>query len=231
LYVDVFEPPPEPVVPGIHAGGPRGVGRIGFQVLNEPAGFVGLPPQVYVREVLAPCYEELKQLSEDIIVVAAAEAGIEAGVPRIRAMLEAGLESTTDRVAYHVYSRDVIPLLPGHVRSLVWVTESGTRGTAGHLPWVQDVFPEIRAHMPDVTRLFYYDLFDGETGAFQILAIEPDGDGFRAVVESSALHGYWMDRVRAAAAGEPLVDFTTLVPDVRLYFPTPADVEAFDRTV
>ncbi len=228
MYADVFAPPPEPVVPGMGSGGPKGVGRIAFQILNEPAGFVGLPPEVYVREVLTPCYVDLKELSRSIIVVSAAEVGIGAGVPRVRAMLEAGLEATTDRIAYHVYSREVIPLLPADVRAIVWVTESGTEGTAGHLPWVRDVFPEIKAHMPDVTRLFYYDLFDNDAGVFRVLGIEPEADGFRAVVESTALHGYWADRVQAAAAGNPLVDFATLVPDIRQYFPTSADVEAFD---
>jgi hypothetical protein len=228
MYANIFAPPPEPVVPGMGSGGPKGVGRIAFQILNEPAGFVGLAPEVYVREVLTPCYVDLKQVSRSIIVVSAAEVGIAAGVPRMRAMLEAGLESTTDRIAYHVYSREVIPLLPGDVRAIVWVTESGNDGTAGHLPWVRDVFPEIRAHMPDVTRIFYYDLFDTTAGAYRVLNIEPEGDGFRAVVESTALHGWWTDRVRAAAAGNPLVGFASLVPDIRKYFPTPADVEAFD---
>jgi hypothetical protein len=228
MYTDVFVPPPEPVVPGMGSGGPKGVGRIAFQILNEPAGFLGLPPEVYVREVLTPCYTDLKQLSKSLIVVSAAEAGINAGVPRIRAMLEAGLEATTDRIAYHVYSREIIPLLPADVRAIVWVTESGAKGTAGHLPWVRDVFPEIKAHMPDVTRIFYYDLFDYDAGDYRVLDIEPEGDGFRAVVESSALHGYWTDRVRAAAAGNPMVDFAALVPDVRQYYPTPADIEAFD---
>lgn len=228
MYADVFAPPPEPVVPGMGSGGPKGVGRIAFQILNEPAGFVGLPPEVYVREVLTPCYTDLKQISKSIIVVSAAEIGISAGVARMRAMLEAGLEATTDRIAYHIYSRELIPLLPEHVRAVVWVTESGNDGTAGHLSWVRDVFPEIRAHMPDVTRIFYYDLFDPTAGAFRLLSIEPEADGFRAVVESTALHGYWAERVQAAAAGNPVVDFATLVPDVREYFPTSADVEAFD---
>jgi hypothetical protein len=38
----------------------------------------------------------------------------------------------------------VIPLLTANVRQIVWVTESGTAGTAQHLPWVRDTFPEIR---------------------------------------------------------------------------------------
>jgi hypothetical protein len=228
MYTDVFVPPPDPVVPGMQSGGPKGVGRIAFQILNEPVGSIGVPADVYVREILTPCYVALKQMSKSVIVVSAAEVGIGIGVPRMRAMLEAGLEATTDRIAYHVYTRDVIPLLPADVRAIVWVTESGTQGTAGHLPWVRDVFPEIKAHMPDVTRVFYYDLFDKEAGVFRVLDIAPEGDGFSAVVESTALYGYWTDRVWTAAAGNPIVDFATLVPDIHLYFPTPADVEAFD---
>ncbi len=228
MYAGIFAPPPEPVVPGLGSGGPKGVGRIAFQILNEPVGFVGIPPEAYVREVLTPCYVDLKQITPQVIVVSAAEAGINAGPPRIRAMLEAGLEGTTDRIAYHVYSREVIPFLPADVRAIVWITESGTVGTGGHLAWVRDVFPEIRAHMPDVLRIFYYDLFDPVRGVYRVLDIEPAGDGFRALVESRDLHEYWSGRVRTAASGRPLLGFSTLVPDVRAYFPTAADVEAFD---
>jgi hypothetical protein len=229
MYADVFAPPPEPAVPGLGSGGPRGVGRIAFQILNEPVGFVGLPPVEYVREVLTPCFVDLRQINPSIIVVSAAEAGIGPGPARMRAMLEAGLEGTTDRIAYHVYSRDVIPLLPAEVRGVfVWITESGARGTAQHLPWVRDVFPEIRAHMPDVTRIFYYDLYDLAPGGYRVLDVQRAGDGFRAVVESTALHAYWSDNVLSAAAGRPLLGFNTLIPDIRAYFPTAADVEAFD---
>ena len=47
------------------------------------------------------------------------------------------------------------------------VEDPGTEGTAGHLPWVRDVFPEIKAHMPDVTRIFYYDLFETKAGVLE----------------------------------------------------------------
>ena len=232
MYADIFQPAPDPVLPDMGSGGPKGTGRIAFQILNEPAGVLNLPPDVYVHEVLTPCYVALKQISKSIIVVSAAEVGIKIGVPRIRAMLEAGLESTTDRVAYHIYSRDIIPLLPADVRAVVWVTESNTAdGTAGQLPWVRDVFPEIRAHMGDVTRIFFYDLFDTTAGAYRILDIQPEGDGFGAVVESTALHAYWTDRVQTAAAGARIVDFATLVPDIRKYFPTAADVLALDSVL
>jgi hypothetical protein len=231
MYADIFAPPPDPVVPGLGAGGPRGVGRIAFQILNEPVGFVGLPPLEYVREVLTPCYVDLKQINPNIIVVSAAETGIAPGPARMRVMLEAGLEGTTDRIAYHVYSRDVIPLLPADVRPIVWVTESGVGNTAEHLAWVRDVFPLIQAHSPDVTRIFYYDLFETARGGYRVIDVQATGDGVRAVMESTALHGYWSDRVASAAAGRPLLGFNTLVPDVRAYFPTATDIEALDAAL
>lgn len=230
MYADVFAPPPEPVVPGLRAGGPRGVGRIAFQILNEPVGFLGLPPFEYVREVLTPCFVDLKRINPSIIVVAAAETGIAPGPARMRAMLEAGLEGSAERVAYHVYSRDVIPLLPTDVPT-TWVTESGANSTAEHLAWVRDVFPLIRSHIPAVSRIFYYDLFETARGGYRVIDVQRVGDGVRAVVESTALHAHWTANVLQAAAGRPFVGFNTLVPDVRRYFPTAADLEAFEEAV
>jgi hypothetical protein len=228
LYSDVFAPAPPPAAPGMGLGG-RAVGRVAFQVLNEPTHFLGVPPDVYVHEFLAPCYTQLKATSPDVIVVSAAEVGNVDGPARVRAMLEAGLESVTDRVAYHIYSRAVIPLLPPNVIHLVWVTESGASGTANHLPWVRDTFPEIRARIEDVSRLFYYDLFDPDRGVYRILDIRAEGDGYRVVVESTDLHGFFADRVVAAAAGRPLLGFDTLVPDIQAYFPTEDDIRAYDE--
>lgn len=228
MYTDLFAVPPEPVRPKLGALGPKGVGRIAFQILNEPAGFVGVPPDVYVRELLAPCFNDLRALDPNVIVVSAAEAGNKDGPPRVRAMLEAGLERVCDRVAYHVYSREVLPLLGDHVRAIVWITESGAIGTAQHLPWVRDVFPEIRARIPDVLRIFYYDLFDAAPGVYRVLDVQRAGEGVKAVVESGALHEYWAGRVREAAAGQPLVGWNELVPDIRAYFPTLADTQAYD---
>ncbi len=228
MYTDIFAPPPEPVRPELGGLGPKGVGRIAFQILNEPAGFVGLPPDVYVSDLLTPCYGDLQQLDSNVIVVSAAETGDLAGVPRVRAMLEAGLEQACDRIAYHVYSRDVIPLLGDHVRRIVWVTESGAVGVAQHLPWVRDVFPQILAAIPDALRVFYFDLFDPNAGVYRVLDVRPAGAGFQAVVESTALHDYWTGRVQAAASGRPLLGFHELVPDIRAYFPTLADTQAYD---
>ena len=238
LYEAVFGVPPAPVRPGLGGLGRGGIGRIAFQILNEPAHFLGVPPEAYVRELLTPCFVALKYDNPDILVVAAAEVGNVDGPPRIRAMLEAGLEYVSDRVAYHIYSRAVIPLLAPHVRSLVWVTESGAAGTGLHLGWVRDTFPEIFNEIPDVTRIFYFDLFDGERGVYRLLDIQPDGPtapmgsggaGFRAVVESTDLHGFLVEKVLAKAAGQALIPFDTLIPDIRAYFPSAADLLAFDE--
>lgn len=229
LYATVFAPPPEPVRPGMGGLGPRGVGRVAFQVLNEPTHFLGVPPDVYVHEFLAPCFTWLKAANPEVIVVSAAEVGNVDGPARIRAMLEAGLESVTDRIAYHVYSHAVIPLLSANVRQIVWITESGAAGTALHLPWVRDTFPEIRQEIGDVTRIFYYDLFDPDRGVYRLLDIRAEGGGYRAVVESADLYGFLVDKVVAEAAARPLLGFDTLVPDIRLYFPTEADVRAYDE--
>jgi hypothetical protein len=229
LYATVFAPAPAPVRPGLGGLGPKGTGRVAFEILNEPTHFLGLPPDVYVHEILAPCFTWLKAAVPDVVVVSAAEVGNIDGPARIRAMLEAGLESVTDRVNYHVYSRAAIPLLTANVKQLVWITESGAAGTALHLPWVRDTFPEILAQIGDATRIFYYDLYDPDPGVYRILDIRVEGGVYRAVVESTDLHGFLVDNVAAKAAGRPLLAFETLVPSIRAYFPTAADVRAYDE--
>lgn len=228
LYASLFAPTQQPLAPGLGGLGPAGTGRIAFQILNEPVGFVGLPPEVYVRQILAPCFAELHAIDPDIIVVAAAETGNLAGPPRLRAMLEAGLERVCDRIAYHVYSREIIAQLPADVRRVVWVTESGSTGTARHLPWVREVFPEILARITDATRIFYFDLFDLDRDGYRVIDIRLEATGYRAVVESGVLHEYWTARVLESAGGRPLLSFASLVPDVGAYFPTAADERALD---
>jgi len=228
LYASLFASDPLPLAPGLGGLGPGGIGRIAFQVLNEPVGFVGLPPETYVRELLTPCFAELHDIDPSIIVVAAAETGNLAGPVRIRAMLEAGVERVCDRIAYHVYNREIVAQLPEHVRRVVWVTESGVVGTSLHLPWVREVFPEIVARLPDVTRIFYFDLFDQNRDGYRVLDIREEPSGYRAVAESTALVDYWKARVLEAAGGRALVPFATLVPEIRAYFPTEADVRALD---
>ncbi len=228
LYASLFATAQQPLAPGLGGLGPGGTGRVAFQILNEPVGFVGLPPESYVREILTPCFSELRRIDPGIIVVAAAEAGNVAGPPRVRAMLEAGLERVCDRIAYHVYSREVIPTLPDDVRRVVWVTESGADGTAKHLGWVREVFPEILARISDATRIFYFDLFDLDRDGYRVIDIRQEPSGYRAVVESTALHDYWSARVLESAGGRPLLPFASLVPDIRAYFPTAADVRALE---
>jgi hypothetical protein len=229
LYSTVFATPPLPVQPGMGSAGPRPVGRVAFEILNEPTHFLGVPPDVYVHEFLAPCFAWLKANSPQVIVVSAAAVGSIDGPPRVWAMLEAGLESVADRLNYHIYSPAVIPLLSANVRQIVWITESGAAGTALHLPWVRDTFPEILAEIGDATRIFYYDLYDPDPGVYRILDIRSEGAAYVAEPESAALYEFFADRVAAAAAGRPLLGFETLVPDIRLYFPTEADVAAYEE--
>jgi hypothetical protein len=228
LYETVFAAAPDPVRPGMGGFGPHGVGRIAFQILNEPTHFLGVPPDVYVHDFLSPCFNQIKRDDPEIIVASAAEVGNLAGPARIRAMLEAGLERVADRICYHIYSRDVIPLLPENVQGTVWITEAGTAGTALHLGWVRDVFPEIRARIEDTTRIFYYDLFDPDPGVYRLLDIEAEGSGYQAIVESTDLYAFYVQNVAAKAGGQPLLTYDALVPDIRAYFPTAADVQAYD---
>jgi hypothetical protein len=232
LYSTVFAARVEPVPLGRESVKPRAVGRIAFEILNEPTHFLGIPPSVYVREFLAPCFNWLKPNSPEVIVVSAAEVGNVDGPARIREMLEAGLERVTDRIAYHVYSPKVISLLTANVKQIVWVTESNAAGTALHLPWVRDTFPEILDRIGDATRIFYYDLYDPSPGVYRLLDIREEAGGYVASAESAALNQFLADNVTAKAAatapGEPLLHFGTLVPDIRLYFPTEADVSAYE---
>ena len=48
------------------------------------------------------------------------------------------------------------------------------------------------------------------------------------MAESADLYAYFARNVAQAAAGRPLLPFETLVPDIRAYFPTAADVQAYD---
>jgi hypothetical protein len=62
-----------------------------------------------------------------------------------------------------------------------------------------------------------------------VLDFERQGEGYRAIVEDAALHDYWTAQVADAGGGRPLLPFATLVPEIRTYFPTAADVAAFDE--
>lgn len=207
-------------------------GRIAFQILNEPAHFLGLPPEVYVREILRPCFDELKPRNPEVIIVSAAEVGNSDGPARVRAMLEAGLEFACDRIGYHIYSRKLVRLLSDDVKKLVWVTESGAQGTANHLPWVRDVFPEILSTIGDATRVFYFDLYDPDPGRFRLIDIQPEpGGGYRRVIESPELYAYFQQVARAAQTRPAYASFDDLVPDIGAYLATASDLRALESAL
>ena len=110
----------------------------------------------------------------------------------------------------------------------MWVTESGAEGTSRHLAWVRDTFAQIRARIPDVRRVFYFQLFDTDPGRFRLIDLLPDGAGYRVAVESTELVAHLAANVSQAAAGASFVPFQELIPDVRAYFPTAADAAAYD---
>lgn len=217
-YTAILATPPAP------AGGAGPVGGFAWQVLNEPAHFLGLAPDHYVQELLAPVYEDLKRLAPDVAVVAAAEIGNVDGIARLRNMQEAGVEAFCDRVAYHVYGRNLVPHLRGLARKPVWVTESGVVGTANHLAWQRDVLPEIKEGIGNVERVYYFDLYDPDPGRFRTIDIQalPSG-GVRVLAESSDLVAHLQARVAAAADG-PTEAYAALVPDVRAHLATDADL-------
>lgn len=227
FYAKVFGTPPLPVVPNPRGLGPGGAGRVAFEILNEPALFFGIPPATYVHDFLAPCFGVLRELDHRIIVVSAAEVGTSDGPPRMRAMLEAGLETVCDRIAYHIYDPDVIRMLPSHVRGTVWITETGAQGVGAHLPWVRDRYAEIHAQLQDVTRLFYFDLYDNDSNLFRLIDIKKTPTGYERIVESTDLVAYFTQRVADDVAGRAVLPFDTLIPDIRLYFPTEEDIAAY----
>lgn len=217
--VDIFAAPVSPA-PGVERSG-----AIAFQVLNEPVNSLGIAPGVYLSRLLAPSFRVLKDAAPDVPVIAAAEVGVPEGVLRLRAMLQAGLEQSCDELAYHVYDRDVIPLLEGLARKPVRVTESGADGTALHRAWVETVFPEISARIAGVREIHYYVLFDAAPGRHRLVELATDAEGaLRAVSESAELVALYAERVARASAGVPRAAYRDLVADVRLYFPTAEDL-------
>ena len=222
-YAAILAPPPAP------AGGSGFVGGFAWQVLNEPAHFLGIAPDHYVQELLAPTYEDLKRLTPDVAVVAAAEIGNLDGIARLRGMQEAGVEAFCDRVAYHVYGRNLIPHLRGLARKPVWVTESGALGPENHLAWHRDVLPEIKDQIGNVERVYYYDLYDADPRRFRLLDIEPaPGGGVRVLAESAELVAHLRERVEATDG--PTVPYEILVPDIRAYLATPSDLAVIAAT-
>lgn len=204
------------------------LGRIAFQILNEPAHFLGIPPDTYVRNILKPSFELLRRRDPDGLVVGAAEVGNVDGPERMRAMLAAGLEDSCDRIAYHIYSEKIIPLLKDDVNALTWVTESGVPRTESHLGWVRDTFPTIRNTIRDVSRVFYYDLFDTDPGRFRVIDIAPRGPSFDVTPESKALIGFWEERVARSLGSREAIGFDEIIPRISAFLPTASDIRAYD---
>ena len=98
LYATLFATDALPLAPGLGGLGPGETGRIAFQVLNEPVGFVGLPPDAYVRDVLKPCFAELHDIDSRIIVIAAAESGWSSRWPDARPVPRFGWDTSSAAV-------------------------------------------------------------------------------------------------------------------------------------
>jgi hypothetical protein len=222
--VAILGPPPLPV------GGSGFVGGLAWQVLNEPAHFLGIAPEQYVHELLAPTYEDLKRLAPDVVVLAAAEVGNVDGIRRLRAMQEAGVEAFCDRVAYHVYGRNLLPYLAGLAAKPAWVTESGVVGIENHLAWHRDTLPEIKERIGNVERVYYFTLYERAPRAFRLLEIVPALGNVAVRAESQDLAAHLAGRVSAATAGGPTAAYRDLVPDIRAYFATPEDLALIAAT-
>jgi hypothetical protein len=223
--IAILGPPPPP------AGGSGFVGGHAWQILNEPAHILGIAPDHYVQELLAPAYEDLKRLLPNTLVLAAAEIGNVGGLARLRVMQEAGIEAFCDRVAYHVYGTNLLPRLAGLSSKPAWVTESGALGTANHLAWQRDVLPEIKTRIGNVERVYYFTLYEGTAGGFRLLDLQPaPGGGVQVLAESAALVQHLRQRVAAASGGAATAAYRDLVPDVRAYFPTEEDLALIAAT-
>jgi hypothetical protein len=200
-------------------------GRFSLQILNEPTHFLGIAPDVYVREFLRPAYLHLKEDDPSLTVVAAATIGSVEGVLRMRALVEAGVELYCDRIAYHVYGLGVLDELARLSEKPAWVTESGAGKTDLHLDWMTRSFDRIRASIASVTEIFWFDLFDFEPGGFRLVDLRPRLDvGFDGVPESRAAVDWLRARVSSASAGGPKASYRELIPDITMYFPTDEDL-------
>lgn len=218
-YHQIFAGPVEHLVPGCERPGAFAV-----QILNEPANFFGLHPHDYVRYLLAPTARDMRAIAPEILVVGAAPVGNLNGVPRLRALIDAGLEDHCDRVAVHLYDPRILEPISEIPRLPVWVTESGARGPDHHLAWYTENFPEIRAAMPATERIYYYDLFDFEAGGYRLLEIvQEEEDRFDLRVASEALVSHLLDRVEQAAESSPHASYDDLIPDISAFFPTVED--------
>lgn len=220
-YLRLYASPVEPASPRIGR-----VGGVTLQILNEPTNFLGIPPVDYVQRFLLPSYQHLKTAAPDLTVLSAAPVGEKIGVRRFFEMLGAGLEDACDVVGLHVYDRAVIPELAGATAKRVWITETGAVGPDNHLGWVSTVYPEMRAQLPNVERIFFFELFDLAPQAFRILDIAERADGtITTEVESTAFHQELVANVDRAVGDTPLARYEDLIPDITAYLPTAEDAE------
>jgi len=206
-------------------------GRFAVQVLNEPTHFLGISPLAYVRDFLRPAYYHLKEDDPEITIVSAAAIGSAAGLLQTREMIEGGLELYCDRVAFNLYSTGFLEEVAEIAEKPVWITESGSRGTASHRDWMNSAFDRIRREVPTAERIFWFDLYDREPEGFRLIDLAPRLDGSVEVVpESAALLEWLRSRVEKPLGGIPPIPYRELVPDITLYFPTEEDVRIVDAT-
>ena len=218
VYLDVLTRQPLPA-PGVDR-----IGELTVQVLNEPTHAFAIPPRQYVQQFLRPVYADLKALAPGLTVVSAAPVGNRHGVLRAREMFRAGLERYCDRVAFHVYEREVIPHFAGLSSLPVWITESGALGPERHLDWATSVYDEIHRMLGNVEHIFYYDLFDLMPRQYRLFGLMPNQtDGVALQPESIGLVDHLARRVEDATEGRPQAPYEALIPDITAYFPTAQD--------
>ena len=220
-YLKLYASPVETASPVIAKSG-----ALTFQILNEPTNFLGITPSDYVLRFLAPTYEHLKHRAPEIPIVSAAPVGQRVGVLRALEMLGSGVEDLCDIVGFHIYDRAIIHQLAGLTQKPVWITETGAVGPENHKPWVDEVYPAIRSSLPQVGKIFFFELFDLTPGAFRILDIAERQDGsITSEVESTVFYDDLSRRVSEAAGGTQRALYEDLIPDITAYFPTDDDIE------
>jgi hypothetical protein len=83
--------------------------------------------------------------------------------------------------------------------------------------------------LPQVEKVFYFDLYDAQPDTFRLISIAETPEGFVRSVESEGLYAHLTDLVRTAAADQPILPYSRLVPDVRRYLPTESDQRLLDE--
>lgn len=226
VYFQIFDD----FVPRASEAVPR-AGAFSAQILNEPTHFLGIAPETYVREYLRPSYAHLKEDDPSMTIVSAAPIGSAEGILRMRRMIETGLELYCDRVAFHVYALRFLPELARLTERTVWITESAVGGNERHLDWMTGSYERIRREIPDVERIFWFDLFDLEPGIFRLIDLQESADGsFEPVAESRDAVAFLLERVESALGGATPASYRELVADIALYFPTDDDMRIIRST-